>query len=525
MTEPTDSLSHVAEASFQRRGRFRLPLHAFLAGVALVAVLAVAGAIGLQENARQHRQLTVVLAHLFGEADKVIGSQWAAIDCGLHADSAFMCPPDPLGALDAALDGLALAGTNGRAPQAVQEAINDYLATVGHVRELMAAGEFGPAQALAITEGEPSYDRLLGEMAHASTRAADQALTADRVAEVGTIVVVGLATVMIGFLFWRFQQARRAAEFMEMEQRALRQSEARFRPLVQNSSDIITVIDADTTIRYHSPSIKRVLGYEAPDLVGRRLSDLIQPEDQPRVLAFLGETTEEPGRIASIEARFRHQDGSGRYVELLVSNLMSDPYVGGLVINARDVSERKALEEQLRYRAFHDALTDLPNRARFVERLEVAAQRAHRRGSSLAVLFIDLDNFKTVNDSLGHEAGDQLLVDISSRVRACLRPEDTAARLGGDEFAILLEGGVTPGEACVIAERVIRALSAPFTHDGKQVSVGASVGVAVSDGGPREAETLLRDADVAMYVAKSHGKGRYEVYNPSMLTPERRKAA
>src|SRR3989304_758287 len=145
----------------------------------------------------------------------------------------------------------------------------------------MAAGEFGPAQALAITEGEPSYDRLLGEMAHASTRAADQALTADRVAEVGTIVVVGLATVMIGFLFWRFQQARRAAEFMEMEQRALRQSEARFRPLVQNSSDIITVIDADTTIRYHSPSLKRVLGYEAPDLVGRRLSDLIQPEDQP----------------------------------------------------------------------------------------------------------------------------------------------------------------------------------------------------------------------------------------------------
>jgi diguanylate cyclase (GGDEF)-like protein len=204
----------------------------------------------------------------------------------------------------------------------------------------------------------------------------------------------------------------------------------------------------------------------------------------------------------------------GRSIRLVVVALLEDPNVRGLVLNTRDVSDRTELEAQLVHQAFHDGLTGLANRTLFAERVERPLARSGR--DDLAVLFIDLDDFKHVNDSLGHAAGDQLLVAAARRLQGCLRPTDTAARLGGDEFAVLLER-VTDADAAVgVAGRVLDTLHQPFGLNGRTIPIKASVGVAVGRPGVDEAEELLRNADVAMYAAKVGGKDRYELFHPDM---------
>ncbi len=211
-----------------------------------------------------------------------------------------------------------------------------------------------------------------------------------------------------------------------------------------------------------------------------------------------------------------HKDGSWRYLEHVVNNLLDDPAVRGVVINSWDVTERKALVEQLSYQAFHDLLTGLPNRALFMDRLEHALTRANRRGSKVAVLFTDVDNFKVINDSLGHKAGDQLLIAVAERLKACLRPEDTAARLGGDEFTILVEDVAGVGEVVQIAERIAEILRPPFALEEQEVFATVSTGIALNSSAQEQPADLLRHADLAMYRAKRRGKARYEVFEPSM---------
>jgi len=302
-------------------------------------------------------------------------------------------------------------------------------------------------------------------------------------------------------------------------QKRLRQSEQRFRSLVQNASDMITVIETDTTVRYQSPSVQRMLGRASDDITGTRLSDLLHPEDVATVVAYLHEMMSNSERTWAVDARLRHADGSWRHVEIVGSDQRHDAAVEGFVLNVRDVTERKMLEWQLRQQAFHDPLTKLANRARFVDRLEHAMLRATRNGTPLAVLFMDLDNFKSVNDSLGHSAGDRMLIEVSRRIAGCLRPGDTAARFGGDEFAILLEDMADLDDAPAVAERIFEELRPPVSLEGKEMFVRASIGIAAerpSSGQPGDADQLLRRADVAMYVAKRRGKGRYEVYEPRM---------
>jgi diguanylate cyclase (GGDEF)-like protein len=211
-----------------------------------------------------------------------------------------------------------------------------------------------------------------------------------------------------------------------------------------------------------------------------------------------------------------HKDGSWRYLEHVVNNLLDDPAVRGVVINSWDVTERKALEQQLQHQAFHDLLTGLPNRALFMDRLERAFVRVNRRGTKVAVLFMDLDNFKVINDSLGHEVGDQLLVAVAERLKTCLRPEDTAARLGGDEFTILVEDVTGVGDVAQIAERIAEKLQPPFALQDQEVFATVSTGIALNSTAQEQAADLLRHADLAMYRAKRRGKARYEVFEPSM---------
>ena len=296
----------------------------------------------------------------------------------------------------------------------------------------------------------------------------------------------------------------------------LSKSEERFRSLVRYSSDIITILDADGTVRYVSPAVERVMGYKPEEQVGTNAFDTIHPDDRDRALATFAEVLKRPGLHPPLEFRVAHKDGSWRYLEHVVNNLLDDPAVRAVVVNSWDVTERKALEEQLRHQAFHDPLTGLPNRALFMDRLEHALSRAKRRGSNVAVLFIDLDNFKVINDSLGHKAGDQLLKAVAERLKDCVRPEDTAARLGGDEFTILVEGIAGGGDVARIAVRIVEILQPPFTLEEQEVFATVSTGIALNSPTQEQAADLLRHADLAMYRAKHRGKARYEVFKPGM---------
>jgi diguanylate cyclase (GGDEF)-like protein/PAS domain S-box-containing protein len=297
-----------------------------------------------------------------------------------------------------------------------------------------------------------------------------------------------------------------------LAEHAARQNEARFRSLVQHSSDVIIVIRPDATIRFVSPSATRVFGYDPAAMVRQTLTDLLHPEDRERAVGFFKDATQTPGVTGPVEWRFRQPDGSWLNAEILATNLLHDSTVKGIVLNTRDVSERSRLEEQLIHQAFHDPLTGLANRALFRDRVSHALALAQRRGSPVTVLFLDLDDFKTVNDSLGHAEGDRLLIAAAERFLACARSADTVARLGGDEFAILIEGA--DGREG-LPERISAAMSHPFSLSGNQLRVTASIGVASANTDDR-ADDLLRNADMAMYAAKRRGKGRSATYESKM---------
>jgi diguanylate cyclase (GGDEF)-like protein/PAS domain S-box-containing protein len=299
---------------------------------------------------------------------------------------------------------------------------------------------------------------------------------------------------------------------------ALRQREQRFRSLIENATDITIILDAQGIFRYISPSVKRILGYSPHHAIGRSALGTVHPDDCATIAQTLHKAIENPKRSQlPLEYRVRHRNGSWCYVEAVATNLLHDPAVKGIVINCHDITQRKLAEEQLLHDAFHDALTGLPNRALFTDRLEHALKLAKRRKDYLfAVLFLDLDRFKVVNDSLGHAIGDQLLVAIARRLETCLRAGDTVARLGGDEFVLLLEDIDGVNEATNIVNRLQKKITSPILLDGHEVFITASIGIALSSGEYEEPTNLLRDADTAMYRAKELGRARHEVFNSSM---------
>jgi diguanylate cyclase (GGDEF)-like protein/PAS domain S-box-containing protein len=296
---------------------------------------------------------------------------------------------------------------------------------------------------------------------------------------------------------------------------AARQNEARFRSLVQHSSDVIIVTTQDATVGFVSPSATRVFGYDPVALAGQSVSSLLHPDDRDRAAAFFRDAALTFGVSGPVEWRFRQPNGSWLHAEILATNLLLDSTVQGIVLNTRDVSERKRLEEQLTHQAFHDPLTGLANRALFRDRVSHALALAHRQGHPITVLFLDLDDFKKVNDSLGHAEGDRLLIAAAERFLSCARTADTVARLGGDEFAILIEHVAGSDGRAGLLDRLSSAMVHPFSLSGNQIQVTASIGVATATG-EETADDLLRNADVAMYAAKRRGKGRSETYESRM---------
>jgi diguanylate cyclase (GGDEF)-like protein/PAS domain S-box-containing protein len=299
------------------------------------------------------------------------------------------------------------------------------------------------------------------------------------------------------------------------ERRAARLVEDRYASLIANATDVIMIVGADGVVRFASPASERTLGLRPEVLTGASLTELWSGEDCQKLRQFLAEVGATPiGTVGPIELRIERGD-KRHVVESVGSNLTQDPAVQGLALNFRDISERKALEEQLRQLAFHDPLTLLANRNLFRDRVQHALTLAQRGASSVAVMFLDLDNFKNINDSLGHDAGDRLLRTVAQRIVQTTRSSDTVARLGGDEFAVLLEGIEANGEVQRLADALITTLDAPFALDGREVRVAASIGVAFA-AAATGVETLLSNADIAMYHAKAAGKNRHVTFQPQM---------
>jgi len=294
-----------------------------------------------------------------------------------------------------------------------------------------------------------------------------------------------------------------------------------FHTLVEHASDMITLIDAAGTIVYASPAIERVLGYTPQEVTGTSILALLHPADVAPAQAALAHAPLSGGAPVRIEARCRHRDGSWRFLDTVGTNQLADPTIGGIVLNGRDVTARKRVEETLRHQARHDALTDLPNRVLLHERIVATRGDGSDAPRPFALLLLDLDHFKEVNDTVGHERGDALLRTVAARLQAVTRADDTVARLGGDEFAVLLPGADADGAARV-AEAIRAALDAPLHVEGLLLRVGASVGGALAPAHGLDGDTLLRRADVAMYVAKRTRRG-YALYEPArdQHSPER----
>src|SRR4051812_17568998 len=342
------------------------------------------------------------------------------------------------------------------------------------------------------------------------------ALVAAGMAIVALAVLAGLAIVRWRRAAAAATLAQAALDTLEKTQRARRQTEERFRSLVLNTSDVITILTADGSIDFHSPSAGRIWGYSADALRSANLLGLVHTDDVEIARGLIAQAVSRPRLSVAAELRLRLADESWCYFEVVATNLLRDPRVSGIVTTFRDITERKELEQALHYRAFHDSLTDLPNRTLFVDRVGHAMTRAASRGSSVTIMFLDLDNFKVVNDSLGHAVGDQLLVALTERIKGCLRLEDTLARLGGDELAILIEDIWEEADAIRLAARLQEQLQVPFSLDHRELYVAASIGIVISGPAHTGPDDLLREADLAMYRAKANGKGRCEVFNHTM---------
>ncbi len=370
-----------------------------------------------------------------------------------------------------------------------------------------------PARGLAILL--PYVPLLLAGTQIASQQVAGRLDTVSLVITGALMVLLGVRQLLVQFetLDLTRNLERRVTERTE----ALHLQERRFRSLAQNSSDLLMVLDPDGAVSYQSAAVERVLGFDEVELLGQSINEIVHPDDFPGFLGALSLSPPPPAPPGVFEVRLARRDGEWAMAEVTITNLLGDAVVGGILLTIRDIAERKALESQLRHDALHDPLTSLGNRQLFQDRLEHTAARAVRSPIAVAVLVIDLDGFKVVNDTLGHGAGDQLLIAVSERLRTTVRPSDTVSRMGGDEFAILLE--YAPGDDSFVenvAARILARLRAPVDLDGKAVVPSGSVGVALGTAPNIDGEQLLRKADLALYAAKERGKGRYQIFEPGM---------
>jgi diguanylate cyclase (GGDEF)-like protein/PAS domain S-box-containing protein len=388
--------------------------------------------------------------------------------------------------------------------QAVRALVASRAAGARHVQDL--------TETWATTRSAADFARLSSANDHVEVAVAAEQDAMDQRAAItlGVLLVV----VSLGWFGWFRTLVRRHRELQHTVTRkqVFDAGERRLLALVQNSADLVAVLEPDSTTSFVSPSAARVLGLPPEQVTGQRFVDLLLPRDVPMFIRLLAGSRdgEQP-----VVLRMRHADGHDLVLEGTLNNLVADAVVSGWVLTVRDVTDRQALQEELSHQAFHDALTGLPNRQLFGDRLTHALRRRDGATEPLVVMFLDLDDFKNVNDALGHGIGDRLLVTVSERIAAAVREGDSAARLGGDEFAVLMEDADLDA-AREVAERVLAALAVPVAVGEEMHPVHASIGMAQAMPGESTGEETLRNADVAMYWAKDRGKGTIAVYEAGL---------
>ncbi|MFN0092725.1 MAG: putative bifunctional diguanylate cyclase/phosphodiesterase [Acidimicrobiales bacterium] len=400
---------------------------------------------------------------------------------------------------------------------AVAERFGSYRAAVTKLLVLLQQGERAEAAALDAEVVDPTFDELTELLERTSARLDARAAAAAARTRRGAFGSVSLAVATLALVALQVIRVGRRLSASQAQVSA----DARQRLLLSYSEELVLVIDAEQRVTYKSRSVERILGYpwqaEAPP---GWLNEIVHPDHRAQVRAVLARVQEAPGRTATLDCRVRRSDGDWRDLTCHLANLSAAPEIGGVLVNARDVTERLRLQRNLSHQASHDALTGLANRARFTEALAEHRDRDSRNsrasrdsrdgrnGRAPAVLLVDLDGFKDVNDSLGHEAGDRVLTHVAARLASIVRKGDLVARLGSDEFAVLL-AEPSAEELAAVAERIIAKIQTPIvTSDGARAIVGASIGAAMSEAGG-DPLTLLHQADVALYEAKRLKKGSW----------------
>jgi diguanylate cyclase (GGDEF)-like protein/PAS domain S-box-containing protein len=330
----------------------------------------------------------------------------------------------------------------------------------------------------------------------------------------GVGLLLGASLVMV--LVSGYQRRTLTLLAVRSRQQALATSERRFRALVQNSADVIAVTDEEGVFTLVSDACRAVWGLSPERYVGRSIHSIVHPDDASRFRQFFERAKGVREGQNAIEIRVLGPSGGDRCFQIQFTDLIEDPDITGILLTFHDLTERIRFEEELTHHAFHDRLTGMPNRSLFMDRLSHRLRASAAEHQPVAVLFIDLDNFKVINDSLGHEAGDRLLIGVAERFYAALRPADTVARLGGDEFVILLDGATQIDDAIRVARRIIGTFEHPVHLGDREVFATGSIGIAMSNESLSDAHGLLRDADTAMYQAKAQGKCRFAVFDRSM---------
>jgi diguanylate cyclase (GGDEF)-like protein/PAS domain S-box-containing protein len=298
--------------------------------------------------------------------------------------------------------------------------------------------------------------------------------------------------------------------------RPIEDTDARFKALVQNSADIITIHNPDGITVFESPAASRVLGYGAGRLIGRNPFESIHPRDVGRVREVFEQVVRGETQPSPVEFRFRRADGSWIHLEAVGTNLLHYPGIEGVVLTSRDITQRKLAEERIQYLAQHDTLTDLPNRVLMRDRLNISLAQAQRWDQVVAVLLIDLDRFKVLNDTFGPAVGDEILREMAQRLRQCTREGDTVARLGGDEFMVLLPNLASPQGAATVAQKVLQSVAQPLHILGQEIVMSASIGLSLFPNDAKDPDDLIRNADTAMYSAKRMGRSNYQFYTDDL---------
>ena len=344
----------------------------------------------------------------------------------------------------------------------------------------------------------------LGQVAYA-TGLIHPYLTVPQTHAVAVFMAIGVVTT--ARVFGRAVRERETAEA------AVRRSEERFRALVRDGSEVIVEAQADGNVTYVSPASFPVMGYQPEQMRGTALHDLMHPDDRIIAIELYARLLAGDGSVEhTIEVRVRHEDGNWHWQEVIARNLLAHPQVGAIIFHMRDITERRATQDQMAHAAAHDSLTGLANGPTLVRDLERSLAQGARYQHTVGLLFLDLDGFKQVNDTYGHDVGDRLLMAVADVLRHTVRDTDTIGRLGGDEFGVVLTRVGTAAEAMAVASRVVAGIEAHSAVAGLRLEIGCSIGVALSGPGASDAKSLLRQSDAAMYRSKRLGRNGAQLY-------------